>query len=241
MQPEVVHHIAEGIDIVLAATAHLILPGLQVIQHLRFVVELRIHGQRLHRHAHRVEESLVCAPVVDGGEQRLLFIIVFCQQEAVDRGEEIALEDTFLLAEGIHAGHIHAQSAHHTCLRVFRNLQVGHQLRVAVAAVKVLGIPLLAFLERCRLAQLGLCRCHFRHRQCLGFQRLAVVGFLQIGQHHLQRCSVADDVVDVEEEVEVLCILQQADMEQPVVVDVEGHDEVVESRQLFGEGFPLEI
>ena len=48
-------------------------------------------------------------------------------------------------------------------------------------------------------------------------------------------------MVDVEEEVEVLGILEQADMEQTVLVDVKGNDELVERCQLFGERRLLQL
>ena len=154
----------------LAHTAHLVLTSLQVVEHLRFVIELSIDGQRLYRHSHRVEETLVCTSVVDRGKQRLLFIIIFGQQETVDRRKEIALEDAVLLTESIHFGHLHIECPHHTGLRVLRLLQVRHQLRKAVTTVKVLGIPLLAFIKGRRLAQLCLCNSHLRHRHRLWLQ-----------------------------------------------------------------------
>ena len=152
LDAQVIHGIAEGVCLMLAHTAHLILTGLQIVYHLGLIVKLGIDGQRLHRHTHRVQEALVGTSVVDGGEERLLFIIIFGQQETVSRREEIALEDAFLLAECVHLGHLHIERPHHTGLRVLRLLKVGHQLGEAVAAVEVLGIPLLAFVEGCRLA-----------------------------------------------------------------------------------------
>ena len=222
---QVVHGIAEGIRLVLAHTAHLILTSLQIVEYPGLIVELGIDGQRLHRHTDGVQETLVGTTVVDGGEERLLFIIIFGQQEAVGRREEIALEYAILLAECVHLGHLHVERPHHTGLAVFRILKIGHQLCEAVAAVEVLCIPLLAFVKGSRLAQFGLSRCHLGHRHRLWFQRTASVDLVYVAEHHLQGGAVADDVVDVEEEVEMFRILEQADMEKTILVDVEGRDE----------------
>ena len=225
LDAQVVHGIAEGVCLMLAHTAHLILTSLQVVKHLGLIVKLGIDGQRLHRHTDGMQEALVGTSVVDGGEERLLFIIVFGQQETVGRREEIALEDAFLLAECVHLGHLHVERPHHTGLAVLRLLKVGHQLGEAVATVEVLCIPLLAFVEGSRLAQLCLSRRHLCHRHRLWFQCSATVNLVYVAEHHLQCGAVADDVVDVEEEVEMFRILEQADMEQTVLVDVEGCDE----------------
>ena len=225
LDAQVVHGIAEGVCLVLAHTAHLILTSLQVVKHLGLIVKLGIDGQCLHRHTDGMQEALVRTSVVDGGEERLLFIIVFGQQETVGRREEIALEDAFLLAECVHLGHLHVERPHHTGLAVLRLLKVGHQLGEAVATVEVLCIPLLAFVEGSRLAQLYLSRRHLCHRHRLRFQCSSTVNLVDVAEHHLQCGAVADDVVDVEEEVEMFRILEQADMEQTVLVDVERHDE----------------
>ena len=108
---------------------------------------------------------------------------------------------------------------------MLRYLQVGHQLCEAVTTVEVLCVPLLAFVKGRRLAQLSLSRCHLCHRHGLRLQCTASVDLVYVAEHHLQGGAVADDMVDVEEEVEMLSILQQTDMEQPILVDVERHDE----------------
>ena len=104
----------------LAHSAHLILAGFQIVEHLGIVVELGIYGQRLHRHTHGVQETFVGTAVVNGCEQRLLFIVIFSQKEAIDRRKEIALENAIFLAECIYFGHIHVKCPHHTGLCVFR-------------------------------------------------------------------------------------------------------------------------
>ena len=227
LQVQVVHHVTEGIHVMLSAAAHLVLPTLQEVQHRRVVVELRIDGQRLHRHTHGVQEPLVRTSIVYRGEERLPLVIVLGQQEAVGRREEIALEDALLLAEGIHLRHLDVQRTNHRGLRMLRYLQVGRQLRKRVAAVaKLLGIPLLTLLEGWCLAQFGLRPGNVCHRQFLGCQRLAVVGLLHVAEHHFQCRTVANDMVYVQEEVEVFGILHQTDMEQPVVVKVKRHYEL---------------
>ena len=209
----------------LSYTAHLVLPCLQVVEHPGLGGKLGIDGQCLDCHTHRVQETLVGATVVDGCEQRLLFVVIFGQQETIGRREEIALEDAIFLAEGIHIGHIHVKRPHHTGLCVLWFLQVGHQLREAVAAVEVPGIPLLAFIEGGGLAQFCFCHSHLRHRHGLGLQCSAAIDLVDVAQHHLQCGAVADDMMDVEEEIVVPGIPEQADMEEAVVVDVEGNDE----------------
>ena len=116
LQSEIVKCIAEGVSLMLAHTAHLILTSFQIVEHFRLVVKLSIDGQRLHRHTHRVEETFVGTSVVNRGKQRLLFIIIFSQQEAVNRRKEITLEDAFLLTESVHFGHLHVECTHHTGL-----------------------------------------------------------------------------------------------------------------------------
>ena len=172
-----------------------------------------------------MQEALVGTTVIDGGKQRLLFIVIFSQEETIGRCEEIALEDAVLLAEGIHLFHLHIKSAHHRCFRMFFHFQVGHQLCEAVATVKVLCIPLLALLEGCRLTQLCLCRRHLCHCHRLGLQRTTIIHLVDVAEHHLQRRAVTNDMMDIEEEVEVFAVLEQTDVEQTVFVDVERLDE----------------
>ena len=168
LQSEVVHHVAEGVGLVAAHTAHLLLSGFQKVEDGRRVVKLAIDGQRLHRHAHRMEEALVGASVVDGGEERLLFVVILGQQETVGCGEKVAPEDAVLLAETVYAGHIDAECAHLRCLAVDGFFEVGHQLCETVVAVEVPGIPLLALLESCRPTQFGFFHRQFGQRHSFG-------------------------------------------------------------------------
>ena len=129
-----------------------------------------------------------------------------------------------LLAVGFHLSRIHRhlprQFGLTTNLFPFSK-DVAQQWTIHVTTIKVLRIPLLVCLEISRLA-LGILSCrHFRHRFSLRLKRLSAVGFLDIGQQHLSRGSVADDVVDVLQQVVMLAILQQSEPEQPVAHDVE--------------------
>ena len=63
---------------------------------------------------------------------------------------------------------------------MLRNLQVRSELGEAVAAVKVTGVPLPAFLECRRLAQLRFGYRHFRHSKLLLSQLSAVVSSLYV-------------------------------------------------------------
>ena len=110
---------------------------------------------------------------------------------------------------------------------MLRLLQVRHQLRKAVTTVKVLGIPLLALIKGRRLAQLSLCNSHLCHRHRLRFQGATAVDLVYVAEHHLQRGAVADKMVDVEEEVEMLRILEQTYMEQTVLINIERHDHLL--------------
>ena len=85
----------------LATAAHLLLSGFQKVQYRGVVRELCIYGYRLHQHGHRMGQTLVCTPVVDGVEQHLLLVVEFRQQTAVSCCKEGTLEDAVLLAEGI--------------------------------------------------------------------------------------------------------------------------------------------
>ena len=69
LQTEVVDRIAEGIGLVLAASAHLLLSGFQVVEHRRLVVIFGIDRQRLDSHTDRVQEPLVRAAIIDGKEE----------------------------------------------------------------------------------------------------------------------------------------------------------------------------
>ena len=81
------------------------------------------------------------------------------------------------------------------------------------------------FLEGGCLALLGVGDGNVHHRHRFRLQCLAVVSSFYVGKHHLQRNGVANDVVDVEQEIEMLSIFQQSDMKEPVVDNVEGDDE----------------
>ena len=80
------------------------------------------------------------------------------------------------------------------------------------------------FLKGRCLSLFGFGESHVHHRHGFGFQCLAVIGSLDVGQQHLQRDAVANDMVDIEQEIEMPGIFQQSDMEQPVIQDVEGND-----------------
>ena len=227
LQTQVVQRITKGVCFVLADTTHLVLPSLQVIQHLGLVVKLGIYRQRLDRHTNGMQKTFVRTTVIYRSKQRLLFIIIFSQQETISCGEEITLEDTFLFAEGIHLGHLHVERPHQRRLAVFRFLQVRHQLRKAVATVEVLGVPLLTFFKGRCLAQFSLSDSHLCHRHGLRLQCSSTIDLIHISQHHLQRSTIADDMMNVEEEVVMLCIPQQSDMEQTILVDIKRHDELL--------------
>ena len=98
---QVFHQVAEGIDVVLAAAAHLLLTGKQEVEHCRVVGKLGIDGQRLDEHSHGAAQALVLTAIKHRREQRLLLVVELRQQQGVGLGEQRALENAVRLAEGI--------------------------------------------------------------------------------------------------------------------------------------------
>ena len=98
---QVFHQVAEGIDIVLATAAHLLLTGTQKVEHCRVVGKLGIDGQCLDEHSHGAAQSLVLTTVKHRREQRLLLVVELRQQQGIGLREQRALEDAVRLAEGI--------------------------------------------------------------------------------------------------------------------------------------------
>ena len=84
---QVFHDVAERIDIVVAATAHLLLSSLQVVHHGSIGSELSVHGQRLHEHTDGMGQFLGLAAVIDGIEQRFLLVVELGQQIGVGHRE----------------------------------------------------------------------------------------------------------------------------------------------------------
>ena len=102
--------------------------------------------------------------------------------------------------------------------------QVGNERGERVTAIKVLGIPLPAFLEGRCLSHTGFGNGLIHERRLLWLQCLAVVGRFDIGQHHFQREGVANDMVDVEKEIVMVFVLEQTNMKQTVIIYVEWYN-----------------
>ena len=83
------------------------------------------------------------------------------------------------------------------------------------------GIPLPGFLKRRRLTLGSLGDRHFGLRHQLAFQCLTTIGFIDIFNQHPQRTAVADDVMEVQQEIVLLAVCQQTDAEQPVAHETE--------------------
>ena len=98
---QVFHHVTIAVNIVLAASADLLLIGKQVVEYGRVGGELSIYGERLDEHADGVAQALVVSPVVDCGEERLLLIVEFGKQKSISRREQRALENAIFLTERI--------------------------------------------------------------------------------------------------------------------------------------------
>ena len=86
----------------------------------------------------------------------------------------------------------------------------------------MLGIPPLVLLEGRTLAQLSLCLGHIAERERLALQHLAFVCLFDVFEQNPPRSAVADDVMDVLQQVEVLGIPEQTDAEQAFLQQVEG-------------------
>ena len=78
-----VHQVIVGIEVVIAASAHLLLHGLQVVKGGSFRIELGIHWKSLHKHADRVRKSHVFSSVIDGVEDRFLLAGGLGEQQGV--------------------------------------------------------------------------------------------------------------------------------------------------------------
>ena len=149
LQFQVIHDVAIRIHIMLTASAHLLLSGFQEVENTGLCGKLRIDGQCLHEHTHSVVQFLSLTTVIDGVEKGFRLVVELSQQIGVSHGEQCALEDTVRLTELLHLGVVHLQGAQQTGFLQRRLLTIREQLCKGVAAVEVLGIPLLGFLE-CR-------------------------------------------------------------------------------------------
>ena len=98
-------------------------------------------------------------------------------------------------------------------------------MREGVAAVEVLGVPLLALLESGRFALFSFGKGQFLHRHLLGSERAAVVGRLHIADDNIVRGAVADDMVHVEEPIDMLRVAHHFCMKQPAAIELVRHDE----------------
>ena len=206
----------------LPAAVHLLLSGLQVVDNRSLVVELCIDGQRLDEHAYGVVHSFVAAAIIDCGEQRLLLVVEFGQQEGVCRREQGALEDAMLLAERLHTV---AADGERACQAAFTDgclLAVGNQRSVHVAAVERLCIPLPGLLEGGRLSLRLFLQGHIGQRDVLFVGSDALISLVDVGEHLLHRRAIDDDMMIVDEQIQVAAVPQQPYVEQPSASQLEG-------------------
>ena len=227
LQAEVVHRVGERIQFVLPTTRHLLLSGLQEVEHGRLVGECGIHGHCFDKHTDGMCRATVVATIEDGAEQCCVLVIVLSQQEAIGCCEEGALEDAVLTAESIHTGTVHIHAPRRQPVRILGSVQVGQQGGEAVAAVEILSVPLLVLLESGRLSLFFFFEGHLAHHYRLWCQFLAFVGCFYVGQEYLQRRAVTNDMVDVQEPVVVLIVAQHPHTEEMVFIDVEWLDKAL--------------
>ena len=235
LQVQVAHRVGICIEPVLAATRHLLLSGLQKIEHGGLVGEVCIDRHCLDQHTDRMCRPTVVASTDDGAEQRCLLVIVFGYQETVGRREDGALENAVFAAESIYAGTVNMHAPRLQSVSILGSVQVGQQGGEAVAAVVLLCIPLPVRLELGRLSLFLFFEGQLGHRDCLRCQFLALVGCPNVVQEHLQRRAVANDMVDVEEPVVVLVVAQHPHTEETVVIDVERLDKAFDGSPDIGD------
>ena len=182
LQVQVVHDIGVPVNLVLAASAHLPLQFHQEIKHSGVRGKLAVHRQGLHGHSHRMVETLVGTAVEHGREQRLLFVVVLGEQEAVGCGEQVAPEYTVLGAEAVHALHVHVKHPDHAGLGVLCLVFIGQERGEHIFATEIFCIPLLPFFKSAALTQLRLVAGQLAHGVRLGGKFLPVIGRLDVVQ-----------------------------------------------------------
>ena len=87
LQLQILLQVHERIAAMLAATPHLLLAILQIVQHSSVSIELCKDGERLDKHTNCTTQRFVLSSVVDGGKERFLLIVVLCQQVGISCGE----------------------------------------------------------------------------------------------------------------------------------------------------------
>ena len=113
------HQVVVGIEVVIAASAHLFLHGLQVVKGGSFRIELGIHWKSLHKHADRVRKSHVFSSVIDGVEDRFLLAGGLGEQQGVCGCQEVASEHAVGLAELLYLLHADTEGFLQTALNGF--------------------------------------------------------------------------------------------------------------------------
>ena len=98
LQIQVGYKVTIGIDVVLAAAAHLLLSFKQQVKHGGIVGEFAINGQGFNSHTHRTGKAFIITSVIDCGEQTFLLVVELGQQVGIGGGEQRALEHAVLLA-----------------------------------------------------------------------------------------------------------------------------------------------
>ena len=69
LKVEVCHQVGIGVDVMFATTSQLCLACHEEVKHRGLVGKLGKDRERLHRHSYRMEESLVSATIIHGGEE----------------------------------------------------------------------------------------------------------------------------------------------------------------------------
>ena len=152
-----------------------------------------------------------------------MVVVVFRQQIAIYGCKERVLEDTVCLAIGLDRFHTDTQFPLSVTYSRIRPFAVGYKLTESVAAIKILGIPLLTLLEGWCLHLLCFRTGHVGQCQNLWLYLLTTIGSINVGKYHLQGRTIGNEMVNVNEDVEMLAVFQQSDTEQPIFKDMKRH------------------
>ena len=110
-----------------------------------------------------------------------------------------------------------------------RFFAVGHERRVGVATIEMLGIPLAGDIEVGGLPAGGLFDGHLSHCELFGFDGLAAIGAVDVLQQRVERGAIGHDVMAVDKHVQLSATTQQLDADESSAQQVEG----LGQKQLF--------
>ena len=90
---------------------------------------------------------LVGTTIVNGIEERFLFVVELGEQIRVNLCEQSTLENAVLLTEIIHISHVDRERTKQTILGMLNFFYIRNERRVGISTIEVIGKPLLGFFE----------------------------------------------------------------------------------------------